>query len=36
MNALDLLGTLCIDQARTVDDVIGGILQLAMAAARCR
>ena len=29
MNALDLLGTLCIDQARTVDDVIGGILQLA-------
>ena len=29
MNALDLLGTLCIDQARTVDDVIGGILQMA-------
>ena len=29
MNAIDLIGTLCIDQARTVDDVIGGILQLA-------
>jgi ParB-like nuclease domain len=29
MNALDLLGTFCIDKARTVDDIIGGILQLA-------
>ena len=28
MKALDLIGTMCIDKERTVDDVIGGVLQL--------
>lgn len=28
MTALDLIGTLCIDNNRTIDDVLGGILQL--------
>jgi hypothetical protein len=27
MNALDLIGTQCIDKNRTVDDVIGGVMQ---------
>lgn len=27
MNALDIIGTMCVDNGRTVDDVIGGILQ---------
>jgi hypothetical protein len=28
MNALDLIGDICIDNQRTVDDVVGAILQL--------
>ena len=28
MKALDLIGTMCIDKERTVDDVVGGLLQL--------
>jgi hypothetical protein len=28
MNALDLIGTMCIDHNRTVDDVVGGIMQI--------
>ncbi|CAA2141503.1 ParB/RepB/Spo0J family partition protein [Hyphomicrobium sp. ghe19] len=28
MNALDVIGTICIDNDRTVDDVVGAILQL--------
>ena len=27
MTALDLLGTLCIDKNRTVDDIVGGLMQ---------
>ena len=29
MTALDLIGTMCIDNGRTVDDFVGGLLQLA-------
>ena len=28
MNALDLIGAMCIDNNRTVDDVVGGVLQI--------
>jgi hypothetical protein len=28
MNALDLIGTMCIDKGRTVDDLVGGLMQL--------
>ena len=28
MNALDLIGTMCIDHRRTVDDVVGSLMQL--------
>ena len=28
MNALDLIGTMCIDRGRTVDDLVGGLMQL--------
>ena len=28
MKALDLIGTMCIDKERTVDDVVGGLMQL--------
>lgn len=27
MNALDVIGTICIDHGRTVDDVVGGLMQ---------